>query len=164
MEKQGIHPFPSYRLITHHLVCAVYSVNHKRTVPFCSVTIASREIKCGSPRRFWKVPLNQLYYCKMPNPPPEPSVAFVLKQADEATAEIGKTFKTTLERGIKLDDLKISVDVLAHDAAEFAKTSKKVKTKMWWEKTKVKFGIIALILLILLLIIIPLSIPSSQEQ
>ena len=100
----------------------------------------------------------------MPNPPPEPSVAFLHRQAEEAKVAISETVMATYERSSKVEVLEQKAEELAIDAAMFAKTAKKAKEKMWWENTKVKIGLIALILLILLLIIIPLAIPSSSQE
>lgn len=53
-----------------------------------------------------------------------------------------------IERGENIDDLIIRTDILKDETIPFARNSKQLKTKMWFENIKIKIYIALIILII----------------
>jgi len=94
-------------------------------------------------------------------------MAQLQQEVDEVTEIMAQNIQMELEREGKLKDLDERAEVLNANASVFAKTAARAKNKMWWESTKAKIALVAVILLIVLLITVPLSLdlkPSDEEE
>ena len=103
----------------------------------------------------------------MANPQEKKQVAKLQQEVDEVTGIMAQNIQMELEREGKLKDLDARAEILQANAGVFAKTARAAKNKMWWESTKAKIAMVALILLVVLLIIVPLSInlkPSDETE
>ena len=91
-------------------------------------------------------------------------MAQLQQEVDEVTEIMAQNIQMELEREGKLKDLDERAEVLNANASVFAKTAARAKNKMWWESTKAKIALVAVILLIVLLITVPLSLDFSEEE
>lgn len=72
----------------------------------------------------------------------------------ESKKQVESVIVNVLERGDKLEDLENKAEDLKEAGALFAKESKKVKRKMWWQKSKVHFCIAVVVVVIVGIIVL----------
>ncbi|PVD39465.1 hypothetical protein C0Q70_02096 [Pomacea canaliculata] len=99
------------------------------------------------------------------------TVSHLQSQVDEVKGVMTQNIERVLERGDRLEDLMDKTEELEAGAANFQKTSRKIRKKYWWKNKKMTLilcgvGLVVIIVIILIILfsthVLPVSSGSSD--
>ncbi|KAL5491956.1 hypothetical protein EMCRGX_G017336 [Ephydatia muelleri] len=84
-------------------------------------------------------------------------------QTDEVKGLLTQNIEKVIQRGDRLDQLEDRADKLMHDSGRFHSGARRLKSKLWWQNTKLWIILIIIVLVILLIVGASIAIPLGLK-